>query len=156
MNKSGPSECNYMACVRHFSLCSFMSDSCSAAAQHISVGLGSSFLNRNPECLGTLRQRFYGSSYASALWTLSKHLHFRHTYRKALVRDASATVQANCELLPQLSFSGTQKDWIQIPSRGCHWLSRKGLTSLVSWNLAADRRLKREDKLWSLHISIKI
>lgn len=33
-----------------------------------------------------LRQRSLVSISASLLWTLSKHLHFRHTYRKALMR----------------------------------------------------------------------
>lgn len=126
-----------------------MSGSRSVAAQHICVGSGSAFLDRNPQCLGTAKADVF-------LWAfMPLYLeHFPNTFtsgtlRKALEMQALQFKQIG-SYCPQLSPSGTQKDWKQTHSRCCHWLSGKGLTSLVLWNLWADRRLKRENGPWSL------
>lgn len=56
---------------------------------------------------------------------------------------------------PQLSTSITQGDWMQTHTKGCHWLSGKGLNSLT--NLNSWKKTQEEGRtLVSLIILIKI
>lgn len=153
MNKSGPSEFNYMPCIRHFSWCSFLSGSHSAA--HL-CGLRQSLSEQESWMFGY----WWGRSLLWAFLPLYFE-HFANTFtsgtllEKLLCKMQALQLQQIVSYCPQLS-PEELKDWIQIPSRCSHWLSGKGLTSLVSWNLGADRTLKREDGPWSLLITIKI
>lgn len=78
------------------------------------------------------------SFYASLPWALSKHLHFRHTFRKALRRDANSAVQPNCELLPPaVPFSSSERlnaDALKMLSLTL-WerVNLTGLMTLESW-----------------------